>query len=242
MAIVKMKRLRAIALAPKRDELLLELQRLGCVELSAQDDFRDDPALAARYAPDHGDVTECQARRQLLREALAVLDRWAPHKVGKLAPKPLASSEELLEVSDDKDLCAVAAELCKLNEQLKALASEESREKLRIETLAPWETCALPLDHPGTAHVAALFGTLPIGADTDLLSKEFTDELGGAVQLDEVSADSSARYISVLYFRDDSETVLRLLREHTITDLSTMELIWVAKSVLLCRNGFDKVL
>ena len=50
MAIVRMKRLRAIALAPKRDELLLELQRLGCVELSAQDDFRDDPALAARYA------------------------------------------------------------------------------------------------------------------------------------------------------------------------------------------------
>lgn len=214
MAIVKMKRLRAIALAPKRDELLLELQRLGCVELSAQDDFREDPALAQRYAPDHGDVAECQARRQSLREGLAVLDRWAPRKTPMLAAKPTASAEDLLDQAGDAPLYEFAGELTRLGEQLKALASEESREKLKIETLLPWKDCALPLDHPGTAHVAVLFGTLPAGADMDALSKELQDELDGAVQLDTVSTDSAARYVSVLYLRDDSETVLRLLREH----------------------------
>ena len=214
MAIVKMKRLRAIALAPNRDDLLLELQRLGCVELSTQDDFREDETLAGRFAPDHGDVTETQAQRQLFREAIAVLDRYAPRKTPMLAPRPTASAEDLLEPADDEPLREIAGELTRLNEQLKSLASEESKEKLRIETLVPWENCALPLDHAGTSHVAVLFGTLPAGADMDLLSREFTDELDGAVQLDEISADSSAKYISLLYLRADSETVLRLLREH----------------------------
>ena len=77
MAIVTMKRLRAIALAASRDALLLELQRLGCVQLSAEGDGRDEPLLAERYAPDHGDLTERYAQRQLLREAIGVLDRYA---------------------------------------------------------------------------------------------------------------------------------------------------------------------
>ena len=214
MAIVKMKRLRAIALAPKRDDLLLELQRLGCVELSAQDDYREDAALEGRYSPDHGDVTESQAARGLFRDAIAVLDHWAPKKAPMLAPRPTASVDQLLDKADDAPLRELAGELVRCNDKLKSLASDESREKLRIETLLPWKDCPLPLDSPGTAHVAALFGTLPVGADVDTLSQEFMKELDGAVQLDEVSVDSSARYVSIIYLRNDTETVLRLLREH----------------------------
>ena len=214
MAIVKMKRLSVIALARRRDELLLELQRLGCVELSAQEDYREDALLVDRYVPDHGDVTETQARRQLFREAIAVLDRWAPKKTPMLAPRPVASVKDVLDETDDAPCRGVAEELTKLNERLKSLASDETREKLRIETLAPWEACDLPLDCPGTERTAVLFGTLPLAANMDSLSKAFEDELGGAVHFTEVSADTAVRYVSLIYLRQDAETVLRLLREH----------------------------
>ena len=218
MAIVTMKRLRAIALAASRDAQLLELQRLGCVQLSAEGDGRDEPLLAERYAPDHGDLTERYAQRQLLREAIGVLDRYAPEKKKLLAPRPRAKAGALLEEDgEDAPMRELAGELLRLNEQLKTLASDEAREKLRIESLLPWENCPIPLDWPGTAHTAALFGSLPAGADLDALSREIEEELGGAVQLDTVSADNSARYVTALYCRTDADTLLRLLREHGFT-------------------------
>lgn len=217
MAIVKMKRLRAVAMATDRDALLLELQRLGCVQLSAEGDGRDEPLLAARYVPDHGELTERYAQRQLLREALAVLDRYAPEKKKLLAPRPRAEAGALLEGGDDAPMRELAGELLRLNEQLKALAADEAREKLRIEALLPWERCSIPLDWPGTAHTAALFGCLPLGADLDALSREIEEELGGAVQLDTVSVDSAARYLTAIHCRPDADTLLRLLREHGFT-------------------------
>ena len=47
MAIVKMKKLQAIALARQKDTLLRELQRLGCVELKTQDWAEEDETAAA---------------------------------------------------------------------------------------------------------------------------------------------------------------------------------------------------
>ena len=42
MAIVKMKRLRVIAMAACREELLGQLQRLGCVEIREPETARED--------------------------------------------------------------------------------------------------------------------------------------------------------------------------------------------------------
>ena len=43
MAIVKMKRLRLIGMAAERDELLRQLQRVGCVEIDEPGDHGSDP-------------------------------------------------------------------------------------------------------------------------------------------------------------------------------------------------------
>ena len=47
MAIVKMKKLRVMAMADSRDQLLRELLRLGCVEISEPAGHLADPAWAA---------------------------------------------------------------------------------------------------------------------------------------------------------------------------------------------------
>ena len=52
MAIVKMKRLRAIALEEQRDELLARLLHVGCVEVTEPEDCLTDPEWTALLAKD----------------------------------------------------------------------------------------------------------------------------------------------------------------------------------------------
>ena len=51
MAIVKMKRLRLIALKPDREKLLSSLQRFGCVQLQEPAVDETDPAWEALARP-----------------------------------------------------------------------------------------------------------------------------------------------------------------------------------------------
>ena len=216
MAIVKMKKLRAIALERDRDELLRELQKLGCVELKSQDWVQEDPDAAEKLRADHGPVAETQAERQLFRKAIGVLDEFAPRKTPLLQPKPTLRPEELLDESEAAAMENVARELGEYSEGLKLLASEESKERLRIEALTPWKGCELPLDHPGTRYAAVTFGIVPLAADFDALCAALTREVG-AVEVFPVSSDEAARYLYVVYLRADAENVLRLLREYGFT-------------------------
>ena len=216
MAIVKMKRLRAITMASQRDELLKEMMLLGCVELTTQSDVLSDPEAAALVTPDHGALMESQAERQKYKEAIGVLNQHVPQKKKLLSAKPEISATVLLDETGAEALSETADEINSLSERLKTLASEETREKLLIETLTPWKDCALPLDHPGTRHVAATFGMLPATADMDAISAALQGEVGAA-ELYETAVDESARYIYVIHLRDDADTILKLLRERGFT-------------------------
>ena len=215
MAIVKMKKLRAISMRSQRDALLRELQKLGCVELTAQDYTPDESEAAAVLTPDAGPVMEAQAERQSFRKAIDVLDQYAPVKTPLLSPKPELSAEALLDAEEAEAMRKTAAELDALSERLKAIASEASKEKLRAEALSPWKSCPLPLDCAGTKSAAVVFGALPRQAGMDALSADLAEQ--AAAELYPVSEDESARYVYVIYFRDDGETVLRALREHGFT-------------------------
>ncbi|MBR1659449.1 MAG: V-type ATP synthase subunit I [Oscillospiraceae bacterium] len=212
MAIVKMKKLRAIALAGQRDELLRELMLLGCVELTSQ----DAGDAEGRASPDHGPLTETQAERQLYREAIGVLNEHVPQKSGLLTPRPSISTAALMDEKGADQTEGAAKELIALRERLKTLASDETREKLRLESLAPWRSCELPLDHPGTRYTAVSFGMVPLSNSIDALSAALLNDIGAA-ELFEVSADDSARYVYVVYLRSEAAEVMKLLREHGFT-------------------------
>ena len=211
MAIVKMKKMQVIAPAAVRDELLRELQRLGCVEVRTADELLADSELATMLRPEHGDAQGTRAERQLFAEAIAVLDRYATEKKPMLSAKPSLEKARLLDGEDDARAAECAHTLAALEEQMRVLASAETREKLRLEALRPWQSCPLPLDCAGTAHTAVLFGTLPPRADMDALSAALSSE---AAQLFEVGADAAAHYVYVVCLRAETEEITKLLREH----------------------------
>ena len=80
MAIVKMKRLRLLALRPDREELLRQLQSLGCVEIREPAIDLSAPEWEGLGKPDHSGLEKAREQSLLLNGALDILRRYAPAK------------------------------------------------------------------------------------------------------------------------------------------------------------------
>ena len=122
MAIVKMKKLRIIALRDQRDILMRELLRLGCVQVHEPEGLLSDPDAADLLRPERAGLAMARTRQGEMESALRVLNRYAPEKKRLLAAKPMVKQADFL---DDEAMERDYALACQLNDwesQLKRLA------------------------------------------------------------------------------------------------------------------------
>ena len=227
MAIVKMKKLRLIAPREKKDELLRELARLGCVEVSEPTGVLQDEALAPLLRRESGDVTGHKARQTALLGALAVLDKQAPEKKPLLSAKPLAEADTLLDEAGDEAMAA-ANTLLTLGDRLKRLSAEESRQRSAIEALQPWASLDLPLEQSATETCAWVLGSVPARMDKnemDIRVAEAADE----AELFAVSEDKSQRYLLLLARKEELAKAQEALRPYAFAPVNLSGLTGTAE-------------
>ena len=87
MAIVKMKKLRLLAMSADRQALLKELLLLGCVEVSEPTELPEE-AYPALSRCDSAELTRVKAQHAELTNAVKLLDKYSPEKSGFLKPLP----------------------------------------------------------------------------------------------------------------------------------------------------------
>ena len=87
MAIVKMKKLRVMAMADSRDRLLRALLRLGCVEIREPDSRLADPAWAELLRRETSRLAETKNDLASVNAALEALRRYGGLKDGMLNPR-----------------------------------------------------------------------------------------------------------------------------------------------------------
>ena len=122
MAIVRMKRIRLIAMTRDREELLRQLQRAGCVEIcQPETDPADPEEWAGLTRPDGSALARSRERQQTLSQAIEILRRWAPEKTSLLAPKPSISQRELADQGAYDQALRDAEEICGQERALAAL-------------------------------------------------------------------------------------------------------------------------
>ena len=209
MSIVKMKRLRLIALARDRDELLSSLLHAGCVEVSEPPADLADPLLRR----DKARVAEAKSELAELKQALSVLRRQAPQKEGLLTPRQVVRERDLL----DHGAMAAALEKARtVNDHAKAAgqcSARETRLNAELQTLRPWEACDLPLNEAGTRCVAVLLGTVPSAVDFDAMAGAVS-EAAEASQVTLLSADGQQQCLEVLVHRSQEGAALEALRSY----------------------------
>ena len=209
MSIVKMKRLRLIALARDRDGLLSSLLHAGCVEVSEPPADQSDPLLVrdkARVAEAKGELAE-------LKQALSTLRKYAPQKEGLLTPRPEVREGDLL----DRGTMAAALEKARaVNDHAKAAgqcSARETRLNAEILSLRPWEACELPLSETGTRYAAVLLGTVPSAVDFNAMAGAVA-EAAEASQVTLLSADKQQQCLEVVVHRSQEGAALEVLRSY----------------------------
>lgn len=103
MSIVRMKRLKVIALEEQRDALLSRLQRLGCVEISEPSDRLIDPDWTALLSRSNSSLGEVKADTAAVASALAALKKYAPVKTGLFRLRGTISEAELFSEERERD-------------------------------------------------------------------------------------------------------------------------------------------
>ena len=211
MAIVKMKKLRLIAMREQRDELMGRLLRLGCLEVHEPEGMLSDEQTAALLRPERAGLTAARNRQAEMESALRVLGKYAPEKKKLLAPRPEVDQEAFWDGQALERDMELARQLNGLEGQLRHLAADEARLKDELAALEPWEALDLPLETDGTRTCALALANVPAQVDMESVA-DAAEAVTEQVQLVLVSQDEQMKCFVVIAIKEDMAAVLEALR------------------------------
>ena len=217
MSIVKMKRMKVIALARERSELLRRLMSLGCVEISEPEDLLNDPDWTELLSRDTSELGQVRMRSGELNRALEALKRYAEVKgSGLFVQRGKVTEAELFDSDRTQAALQNAEEINAAVSALDKLKTRANRLEGQKAGLLPWESLDLPLETEGTEHVEIVPGTLPVSSTLE----EVRGALAKAAELSEllpVSADKAQQYVLLLCHKEQWADALNTLKPYTFT-------------------------
>ena len=225
MSIVKMKHLRLFAMAADREELLRQLQHLGCVEIREPDQELSDPAWAGFARVDDTALADTKAKADRLRAALDLLNHYAPAKSSMFQPRPLVSEAQLFDESVRQEATEAAGRISDLETRIAAIYNEQSKLTAQKASLAPWLELDADLDIPSTREVTVTYGAVSGNADRNAV--ETALELGpgwGNYTLDLARLCREVACVDIS--RDVLDFILRIGEEQGCRNIRTFHEKW----------------
>ena len=215
MAIVKMKRLRVIAMASCREELLRQLQRLGCVEIREPESAGAD--WSGLLERERSRLAETRAALADVNAALSAVKKYADVREGMFPQRQAVTQTEFLSGTAADRARAASARVSELGQTASQLQAEEGRLLAKQASLVPWKGLDMPLELTGTVHTAFLPGVCPAAADLGALRQALGET---ACELLEISADKQQRYCLLVCHRAEEAQALDILRTRGFSAVS----------------------
>ncbi len=215
MAIVKMKRLRVIAMASCREELLRQLQRLGCVEIREPESAGAD--WSGLLERERSRLAETRAALADVNAALSAVKKYADVREGMFPQRQAVTQTEFLSGMAADRARAASARVSELVQTASQLQAEEGRLLAKQASLVPWKGLDMPLELTGTVHTAFLPGVCPAAADLGALRQALGET---ACELLEISADKQQRYCLLVCHREEEAQALDILRTRGFSAVS----------------------
>ena len=209
MAIVKMKKLRVIAMAAHREELLRQLQRLGCVEIREPESAVED--WSGLLERESSRLAETRAALTDVNTALAAVKKYADVREGLFPQRRAVTQTEFLSSEAACRAKAAGSRVSELVQALSQLQAEEGRLLAKLASLTPWKGLDMPLELTGTAHAAFLPGVCPAAADLGTMRQSLGN---AAAELLEISGDKQQRYCLLICHQAEEENTLEALRPY----------------------------
>ena len=211
MAILKMKKLRLMAVRSKKDELLRELIRHGCVEFSELEEEIQGSEIENVVSRESSDVAALKSQYASLNHAIALLNSYAPGKEKLLSAKPELEDTVFLEDGGLAGALKFAEAIEGYDARIKRIGAEESRQRSVIESLQPWLGLELALNTEGTERCGVLMGTVPVKQELSQM-QEALNQVDPENELFQVNEDKRDRYILLVAMKEQIPAMQDCLR------------------------------
>ena len=219
MAIVKMKKLRLMAVRDQKEKLLKDLMVFGCVELREPEENEFSPELSCRLSREDSGVSEYRAEKTKLQQAIDVLNSYVPKKSPLLSAKPDVALEEFLNRESLEKYQDAAERILKAEDRIRRIGAEESRIRGTAESLVPWLSFDCPLETEGTRDSVMTLGACPATASLDAVRQSLAESADEA-ELFAVSGDKLQHYLVLLCHRSQLRQALEALRAYSFSIMS----------------------
>ncbi len=216
MAILKMKKLRLMVVRSRKDELLKELVRHGCVEFSEIEDQIQGSEVEGVLSREDAKLMALRTRQNALTHGIETLNKYAPAKTKLLSAKPEVESDELISQKGIDAALKISEAITEADDKIKRIAAEESRQRGIIESLKPWLELDMPLETEGTQRASVIIGSVP--AKVNLSDME--SALGAVTEEAElftVSKDKAQSYVLVVCAKESLTEIQECLRGFSFT-------------------------
>ena len=127
MAIVKMKKLRLMAIRSNKDALLKELICKGCVEFSEIEGEVQDSDFKELLKRESSSLMTFKSQHMALVNAVGILDRYSPAKKPLLSALPEVGEDVLLDDGGVGAALAAADEISANEDRIKSIGAEVGR-------------------------------------------------------------------------------------------------------------------
>ena len=232
MAILKMKKLRLMAVRSKKDELLRELIRHGCVEFSELEGEIQGSQLENLVSRESSDTATLKSQYTSLNHAIALLNTYAPKKEKMLSAKPELEDVVFLDDTGLTGALRIAETIEGYDSRIKRISAEESRQRSIIESLQPWLGLDLALNTEGTERCGVLMGTISVKTELSQVQAaiEAVDEESELFQINE---DKRDRYVLLVAMREKIPAMQECLRGFAFSASNMSGMNGTAKECML---------
>lgn len=205
MSIEKMKRLSVLTLRSGSDELLRQMQRLGCVEMS---EVAAPTEETAWRKAETGQLAPLRDTVQELMHCQEIFSQHLPKQKGLLRVRPVLREKDFFDDAAFERAKQIAHESAECDKQISALSAERQKLSACCAEYEPWKSLDIPLNMQDTENLHFHFGTMPTAATLEDIGQA-AGELGEAEQ---VSSDKEVRYLLLTNHRAAEEETMSALK------------------------------
>jgi len=194
MSIVRMKRLRLIALSADRRDLFEGFMRLGTVEITGATERLKDQEWAALTSRDENTVPMIKARENEIKAAIDNLDKFVPVKKNIFALRPVMKFDDIFDTGEVASALETAGQINELAHSVASSHADENRINNKCLSLEPWRKFELPLDISSTREAAVILGVCPATASVEKII-EALSEAAPMSELFLINSDREQHYL-----------------------------------------------
>ena len=236
MAIVKMKRLRLFGLRSNREELLRQLQHLGCVEVGEPAADLSDPQWAGLTRPDGQGLSRAREQSAAVGSALDTLKKYVPAKDGMFRKRPELTEAEFFDEAAYAAGLETAGRINDAERRINTLRADRGKMEAQRASLAPWSALDVPLEMTGDGTISVIFGTIPARADYAAMEGAVLSAADMA-SLTDAGADRELRYFLLVCHASVESACTEAMRPYGFSRANLKDWTGTAEDNIRDLNG-----